>query len=172
MQSAEARIAFVVRGVVRQAIEDAGVAGLACSGPRTDAVLLIERWCGRHLDGSPPALMVGTANKTQLLLSARLEPADLYPLGDLYASELIPWGGYVPDPDLDDLVGKAGGIDRMDAALRRLLDERRPADAAFADLPHIRDAVMTRLRKTRFRRAHNGLVPKVGARTIGIDLHI
>jgi hypothetical protein len=172
MQSAEARVAFVVRGVVLQAMQDARMRALACVGARTDAVLLLERWCGISLAGSEPALRVSPANKTELLLSDAVEAADLYPLGDLYASELTPWGGFVPDPDIEALAREAGGIDRMDAALRRLLDERRPADAAFADLPHIRDAVMTRLQKTRFRRAHAGLVPKLGARTIGIDLHI
>lgn len=165
-------MAFVVRGVVRQAMADAGVALLTHTGPRCEALNLVERWCGLELTAGEPALTVNAANKTELLLSGAVVAADLYPLGDLYASELAAWCPFVPDPDLQDLARQAGSIDRVDAALRRLLDERRPPAAAFADIPHIREAVMTRLQKTRFRRAHAGLVPKVGARTIGIDLHI
>ena len=75
-------------------------------------------------------------------------------------------------PDLQELADMAGGMNRLDDALRKLLDERRAADAAFAGLPHIRDAVMTQLQKTRFRRAQSGIIPKLGARTIGIDLYI
>ena len=170
--SAEARAAFIITGVVRQAMADAGTRDLALVEPQSPASKLIERWCGVTFTIADTALKVSAASKTELLLATDAPFADLYPLGDLYASELAAFGVSMSANDLQDFVHAAGGIEKLDGALHKLLDERRSADAAFADLPHIRDAVMTRLQKTRFRRAHIGIVPKLGARTIGIDLHI
>jgi hypothetical protein len=170
--SPEARTAFVIRGVVRQALDDAGVSALALVGPPSEATKLIERWCGIPFTNAEGALRVSAACKTELLLATNPLSADLYPLGDLYARDLLAFGVSVDLVELHELAEAAGGIEKLDGALHKLLDERRVADAAFADLPHIRDAVMTRLQKTRFRRARSGIVPKLGARTIGIDLHI
>jgi hypothetical protein len=173
MRSAEQRIALVVRGVVEQALADAGVGALSLVGPRTPASSLIERWCGRTFQAGEPGLTVIASTKTELLLAGPAGTADLCPLGDLYASE-VSWlaGVDVLAPELQDLAAQADGVSRLDASLRKLLDERRSADAAFAELPHIRNAVLMRLQKSRFRRARLGIVPKLGARTIGIDLHI
>ena len=170
--SPESRIAFVVRGVVRQALEDARRNALALVDPPSAASQLIERWCGIGFTDADSALKVSAASKTELLLATDTSSADLYPLGDLYACDLAAFGVRTFADDLQELVQLAGGVEKLDGALHKLLDERRVADAAFADLPHIRDAVTTRLQKTRFRRAHLGIVPKLGARTIGIDLHI
>jgi hypothetical protein len=172
MAGPEERVARVVRGVVRQAMVDAGVGALELAGPPSTNSRLVERWCDLAFHAGAPALRVSAASKTELLLAGATAAADLYPLGDLYASELVPFGAGDLPPDLADLAVASGGIDRLDGALRRLLDERRPVHAAFAGLPHIRDAVMTRLQKTRFRRSHLGIIPKLGARTIGIDLHL
>ena len=170
--TAELRVARVVRGVVRQAMADAGVGAVQLAGPASTNSRLVERWCEVAFQADAAALKVSAASKTELLLAGATAAADLYPLGDLYASELVPFGAGELPADLADLVAAAGGIDGLDGTLRRLLDERRPVDAAFAGLPHIRDAVMTRLQKTRFRRSQLGVVPKLGARTIGIDLHL
>lgn len=170
--SAEARAAFVIGGVVRQALEDARRNALALVDPPSAASQLIERWCGIGFTDADSALTVSAASKTELLLATDTPSADLYPLGDLYARDLAGFGVRTLATDLQELAQLAGGVEKLDGALHKLLDERRVADAAFADLPHIRDAVMTRLQKTRFRRAHLGIVPKLGARTIGIDLHI
>jgi hypothetical protein len=170
--SAEARAAFVVRGVVRQALADAGVSALVLVEPPTAASKLIERWCGLPFTDADRALTVSAACKTQLLLATDPLSADLYPLGDLYARDLATFGVSIDGDEVKELAESAGGIEKLDGALHKLLDERRVADAAFADLPHIRDAVMMRLQKARFHRAHMGIVPKLGARTIGIDLHI
>jgi hypothetical protein len=172
MEPAEARIAFVVRGVVRQAMAEAHAPVLQLVEGTAPAAQLIERWCNIELHADSGGLPVSAASKTELLLAGPGAPANLYPLGDLYSSDLAQWGVIELHDELRALSREAGGIEPLDRVLRRLLDERRPADAAFADLPHIRDAVMTRLQKTRFRRANLGIVPKVGARTIGIDLHI
>jgi hypothetical protein len=172
MQAAEARVAFVVRGVVSQAMADANARSLRLVHTHTAAAGLIERWCDIDLRADGDGLTVSAASKTELLLAGPAAPANLYPLGDLYSSELASWGVAELDDRVRDLAQEAGGLEHLDRVLRKLLDERRPADAAFADLPHIRDAVLTRLQNTRFHRANLGLVPKVGARTIGIDLHI
>lgn len=172
MREPETRIAFVIRGVVRQAMVDAGAEGLRLGHAPTTGSALIERWCGTAFQLNGNALVVSAASKTDLLLAGPAPGADLYPLGDLYASELAVWGVTEVDPRLRAITQQVGGIEQLDGVLRALLDERRPPDAAFAGLPHIRDAVMKRLQGTRFRRAHMGIVPKLGARTIGIDLHI
>jgi hypothetical protein len=170
--TAEARAAFVVRGVVRQALADAGADALTLRGPPSAASTLIERWCGVPFADAGGALTVSSACKTELLLAPDPLSADLYPLGDLYARDLLAFGVGIDVAEVQDLAEAAGGIEQLDGALHKLLDERRAVDAAFADLPHIRDAVMTRLQKTRLGRARLGIVPKLGARTIGIDLHI
>ncbi len=173
MQATEQHIAFVIRGVVEQALSDAGANALRLIGPPTAASPLIERWCGVSFEDTESALSIVPATKTELLLADIETGADLCPLGDLYASEVSLFTDTeVLDPQLRELAGLAGGVAHLDASLRKLLDERRPPDAAFADLPHIRDAVLMRLQKTRFRRARLGIVPKLGARTIGIDLYI
>jgi hypothetical protein len=139
-------------------------------GPVCAARGLVERWCDVAVGAGEPALTCSALNKTELLLAGVGERADLYPLGDLYASELAVF----TEPALSDRVAglaeAAGGLAELDAALRRLFDERRDAAAAFAAIPQLREQVLERLRETRFRRTQAGIIPKLGARTIGIDL--
>ena len=172
MRSAEARIAFLVRGVVRQAMSDAGVqhVSIVGRGARRD---LVERWCEVRVTDPPAmdALLLSTASKTELLLGG-VPRADVHPLGDLYASELEPFCGSVGvSPPIDELAERAG-LPALDRALRRLLDERRDPEAAFAHAPQIRNDVLQLLERTRFHRSRIGVVPKIGARTLGIDLLI
>ena len=172
MRSAEARIAFIVRGVVRQAMQDAGVQHVSIigNGARHD---LVARWCEVTPTDAPTsgALLLSTASKTELLL-AGVPRADVHPLGDLYASELEPFCGRIGvGPPADGLAERAG-LPALDLALRRLLDERRDPEAAFAHVPKIRNDVLQLLERTRFHRGRIGVVPKIGARTLGIDLFI
>jgi hypothetical protein len=171
--TAEARLAWVIRGVVEQAIRDAGAIGIRLAEPESAASRLIERWCGTTFSAAGSALGVSALNKTELLLAGVREHADLYPLGDLYASELAAFTAEaaVSGP-VAELAAAAGGLAQLDAGLRRLLDERRTADAAFAGMVHVREMVLTRLHATRFGRTRAGIIPKLGARTIGIDLFI
>lgn len=172
MIDAAARLAFVVRGVVQQAMTDAGASGLRLVDTPSEDSSLIEKWCGIHFEDSDAGLAVGSASKTELLLGQPM-PAALYPLGDLYASEVAALGGSGGlSREASQLAQRAGGVARLDDALRALLDERRDADAAFVHIPELQESVRRRLQQTRFRRAHPGIVPKLGARTIGIDLFI
>lgn len=172
MMDAEARVALVVRGVVRQALQDAGVDAWQRIGAPSAASRLIEEWCELPVRADAAALSFSALNKTELLLAGVTEQADLYPLGDLYASEVAGFAEIALSPAVAALAEQAGGIAALDAVLRALLDERRTADAAFAGVPHLHEVVLARLRETAFRRARIGIIPKLGARTIGIDLFI
>ncbi len=173
MQNAESRVARVVRGVVEQAMRDAGASALELVGAASLQSRLIARWCGVQFATAPGALLVSAQNKTDLLLAGPTARADLYPLGDLYASQVA---GFCGDCELTDatvrLVAAAGSVEQLDQALRWLLDERRDEATAFAALPELRATVLDQMQQTRFRRAHTGIIPKLGARTIGIDLFI
>lgn len=111
-------------------------------------------------------------NKTALLLSRRAPPEPLLPLGDLYARDVLRFAhaASLPD-DVQPLVRLAGGVEPLDAALYRLIDRREPAATALRDLDAgLRTQLLQRLRLGRFWRRHAGLVPKLGARTVGVDL--
>jgi hypothetical protein len=173
MQKPEARIAFIVRGVVRQALHDAGFANIQFVGCEELQQKLVLGWCDVvQNNDSGNALLVSAANKTDLLLG---EPphADVYPLGDLYASDIAQLCG---SHNLGDIARRladaAGGVGELDRALRGLLEERREPDQAFAHIANVRDDVLQRLEHNRFRLTHLGVVPKIGARTLGIDLFI
>ncbi len=172
MHDAERRVAFVVRGVVWQAMHDARARGLRLVGPDSAAAALVRRWCGLSADTAEPALSFDAANKTELLLGDGGERVDLYPLGDLYGSELMAFAEVRPSETVARLADLAGGLPELDAVLRHLLDERRDPDTAFAHAPGLREPLLGRLHATRFRRAQAGIIPKLGARTIGIDLFL
>lgn len=149
------------------AAEDAGVDALPVEVLASEAL----RFRARLLAAARGALLVHPANKTALLLGA-MPPEPLLPLGDLYASEVadLAGGWSAPEP-IPALAEAAGGIERLDAALRALVDHRYDESTAFRDLPDgLGRAVSERLEAGRFARRRVGLVPKLGARTLGIDL--
>lgn len=166
MHTAEARVAFVVRGVVREALRSAGARGVTLVDDRPKQAALLRRWCPEAFadDVAGENLLLSAANKTELLLARRRPHADLLPLGDLYASELADFaGGYELSEEIAELATSLGGIVALDGALRAFFDERRePADPALRAW----------LERSRFSRQQPGIVPKLGARTIGIDLFI
>ena len=166
MQTAEARVAFVVRGVVQHALHGAGARGIMLVDNHPKQAALLERWCpAAFTDGvASENLLVSTANKTELLLGQRRPRADLFPLGDLYASELADFaGGYELSEEIEGLAASFGGIVALDGALRAFFDERREPAAAL---------LRPWLERGRFGRQQPGIVPKLGARTLGIDLFI
>jgi hypothetical protein len=116
------------------------------------------------------ALTAHPANKTELLLGAALPPEPLLPLGDLYASEVAGLcGGWFASSEVRALAAAAGGVEALDAALRRWLDGRDPAalDALPADAA---EQVKRRFRAGRAARLAPRIVPKLGTRTLGVDL--
>jgi hypothetical protein len=118
------------------------------------------------------ALVAHPANKTALLLGGRLPWADLFPLGDLWASQVESiarrWSG---PADVEAVARDAGGIDALDAALIRLVDAREDLEHALSDLPPaVAQQLIMLYERGRFFRLRPRLVPKLAARTIGVDL--
>ena len=118
----------------------------------------------------PDSLPAVATNKTVLLLSGPLPPEPLLPLGDLYASEVrsLAEGWSAPAP-VRELADRAGGVDRLDAALRDWFDGRDPE--ALERLPDsARHGVRAALARGAASRVGIRVVPKIGYRTLGLDL--
>jgi hypothetical protein len=154
------RIEHVVMGVVRQAMRDAGTSHVTIDGDGPDAALL-RRWCQAAFGDdvvSKDGLRLHPANKTAVLLGD-VPDADVLPFGDLYASQLA------------ELTGVGEQSDAVEKALRQFYDQRADWESAVAHLaPDVRAHLRDTLETSRFRRTRAGLVPKLGPRTIGIDL--
>ncbi|HEV2132244.1 MAG TPA: hypothetical protein VGR27_14110 [Longimicrobiaceae bacterium] len=126
-----------------------------------------HRLYARLLDDVLPA---SPENKTSLLLGGALPPEPLLPLGDLYASEVAELaGGWSAAPEVREMAKGAGGIERLDEALRERLEER---DSAGLDaLPvAVRTTVEQALARGRASRLFPRIVPKIGSRTLAVDL--
>ena len=119
---------------------------------------------------SAGAIPANPANKTALLLGGELPPEPLLPLGDLWASEVAALcGGWSAHDDVAAIAEAAGGIEALDAALRTHVDSRDPA--ALYVLPgDAAEAVRRALAAGRASRLNPRVVPKIGARTLGVDL--
>ena len=127
----------------------------------------MRRMKARLVPGAVPA---NPANKTALLLGGELPPEPLLPLGDLWASEVaeLAGGWSAPEP-VRRLAEEAGGIEALDGVLRGWTD-RRDASAHGGLPPRAADGVMRALAAGRASRLHPRIVPKVGTRTLGVDL--
>jgi hypothetical protein len=119
---------------------------------------------------TPDSLAADPANKTALLLGGPLPPEPLLPLGDLYASEVAELGGgWSAPPEVLRLAELAGSVQRLDDALRELLDRRDPA-ALDGLPPEAREGVRAALARGAASRLSGRVVPKIGFRTLGVDL--
>ncbi|HEX2092233.1 MAG TPA: hypothetical protein VHG28_07510 [Longimicrobiaceae bacterium] len=134
-----------------------------------------EARVGREVAGlrarlEPDALPAAPDNKTALLLDGALPPEPFLPLGDLWASEVAELaGGWSAPAGVRALAEAAGGIDRLDAALRARVDRRDPT--GLDGLPGgVAEEVRRRFALGRASRLAVRLVPKVGSRTLGLDL--
>lgn len=167
------RVMAVIAGVLHQALDHSGATGIRLDGtsPQSDFCRECCRRAGAEAPGTD-ALLAHAANKTALLLSRDRPRADLLPLGDLYAGQVAELaGGYDLPADAAALVEAAGGLERAEHALQRWLEQRQPPEIALAELPEpVRGPFLEAVRGGRFWREHCGLVPKLSARTIGIDL--
>ena len=123
------------------------------------------------LEEEAASLIAHPANKTALLLSSAPFAA-VYPLGDVWASEVQAWtGGWSGPPEVQRLSQRVGGIVALDAALIALVDRRESTDHALSSLGLDSAAeVQAMLARTRAQRRWPVLVPKLGFRTIGVDL--
>jgi hypothetical protein len=149
-------------GVVRVTADDADLEPLLHLAPRARLADEARRMRARLLDDAVPA---HPAHKTELLLGAALPPEPLLPLGDLYAGEVAELAGAWSASDaVRALAEEAGGIDALDAALRRRVEGRDPA--ALDALP----AARRRFEAGRAARLAPRVVPKLGTRTLGADL--
>ena len=110
-------------------------------------------------------------NKTALLLGGELPPEPLLPLADLWACEVAQLGrGWSAPGAVRRIAELAGGIEALDAALRAWA-EGRDAGAIERLLPtEGADAVRRALAAGRASRLHPRTVPKIGTRTLGVDL--
>lgn len=216
LDAARARVGGVVAEVVRQAVRDAGAAGVVLMDDGSPEAALAAEWCARAVGAvavwrvprprpaevrscvaalggdiaegdaveeahrfrcrlvaaARGALVAHPASKTVLLLASRLPPEPLLPLGDLYAGQVAALAGaWTGPPDVVRLADAVGGVAVLDAALYAWLEERRTFDVVAASLgPKAAAEVRRAFEAGRFARRRVGLVPKLGWRTLGIDL--
>ena len=175
------RIGGVIAGVLRQAIADSGAERcvlLADDSPEAGLLVdlleprlggsfrtasaegsgwpeLLDAWARVDRD-EPGALVAVATNKTSALLGGAL-PGPVVPLADLWASQV------------QALCGDA--VDRLDDALAMLVDRRRtPQEASALVSGDVGGTLLALWERARFARRRLGLVPKLGTRTIGVDL--
>lgn len=115
-------------------------------------------------------LVACAVNKTALLLSAP-PPEPFLPLGDVYATQVAGAGeGWRVPAEVEALADLAGGMEVLDAALHRRFDLRLPS--GLDPLPRrARRGVEEALERHRHFRRYPVVVPKIGPRTVGVDLH-
>jgi hypothetical protein len=191
----------VVSGVVARAVTDAGAGGVVVLDDWTPEGELTYEWLvsglgedrvwrgaslASNVHGADPdarliaawrgarersALLAHPASKTTLLLNGPLPRADLFPLGDVYASQVVELAkAWTVPPDLAGLIGSAG-LAAVDAALQRLVDGRETPASACRDLPmEAAQELIHAYEGGRWYRLRRGLVPKLCQRTLGIDL--
>ena len=168
----KARIERVIVGVLKQAFADAGVAHFTMVGraPTNDYAAQL---CGAAGAQPGPGITVAGSSKTALLLGAG-EPADLLPLGDLFHTQLRELiGDHALPTGLTELANALGGAETLDRVLQAYYDQRLDWGRATAGLDaRARVLLEQQLEAARFRRGRVGMVPKVGGRTLGIDLNV
>ncbi|HSJ08591.1 MAG TPA: hypothetical protein VK928_01730 [Longimicrobiales bacterium] len=189
MSDVAERIRRVICDVVAEALRQSGAAGVAVLEDWTPEGELLYEWLVRSL-GEPRVwreaavasnvhgtgaaavvLLAHPSSRTALLLEGRPPDADLFPFGDLAASRLAMLaGGWTGTAEVRALADAAGGVEALDAALERVVAGGGAVGAA-ATLPGDAEAGLLRLyERGRFFRRHARLVPKLGPRTLGIDL--
>ena len=156
--------------VLRVTADGAGVEPFVPGAATVPAWRMAEearRLRARLTDG---ALTAHPASKTALLLGGELPPEPLLPLADLWATDVIALaGGWSAPPEVEAAAEAAGGIGALDGALRRLVDARDPA--GLGALPaDAADRVRRMLAAGRASRRTPRTVPKLGGRTLCIDL--
>lgn len=184
------RVERVVRGVVAAAVRESGAEGVVVLEDGTPEGELVHGWLAAELGAGVVArasavagnvqeavdrnttLLAHPVNRTALLLGGAPPRADLLPLGDVYASQVeVLAGGWSAPADVERAARAAGGVAALDAALTRWIDGREEPATALAGLDAAAAGDIVRLyERGRWFRLRPRLVPKLGARTLGIDL--
>ena len=172
------RIARVIGGVIHEALRTTGTTAVVLLDVESPEGALFSRIAAdagiplTEYSDAASTLTAHPANKTALLVGDFFPRADLLPLGDLYATQVQQLSdGWTGDQAVDRVAEALGGIDALDAALQDVIEGR----SHLADLERTigtaaRQALEGALRRSRFRRARAGVVPKLGRRSIGVDL--
>jgi len=168
------RVSVVLRGVLQQAVADAGARRVSVQGA-DEAAQFVRDLCVAALGANvvqAGGLQIAADSKTALLLGSSPR-ADILLLGDLYYSQVVELAGSASlTPDQNEIAAGCGGAEALDRALSRFFDQREKWEAAVSDLPAAaRKQLKHALDAARFRRARLGLIPKIGSRTLGIDLY-
>ncbi|HUF49448.1 MAG TPA: hypothetical protein VMN60_01360 [Longimicrobiales bacterium] len=137
--------------------------------PGTMEAQLVAAW---RASREGRALLAHPVNRTALLLGGPPPRADLLPFGDVPASQLEALtGGWTASPEIEQVAAAAGGVQALDRALGRWIDERWTVENALADVdPAVARRIVELYERGRYYRLRPLVVPKLGARTIGIDL--
>ena len=131
-----------------------------------------HRAAARVIANREGLIPVSAANKTELIWSERLPPEPLLPLGDLYASQIHTLAGAcsAPPPLVDIEPDRLRAVDK---ALAQVVDHGVRPDIAFAELPsELRDAAFFAMQRSAWKGTLPPVVPKLGRRTLGVDLEL
>lgn len=117
-------------------------------------------------------LVLDPVNKTVAVLWPETVAAPVLPLADLYATQIARLvGGWSAPAHALGTIERAGGIEPVDDFLAAHLEQRRPLDRALRSIaPAAAAELRERLGAGWWWRRRLGVVPKLGARTLGIDL--
>jgi hypothetical protein len=145
---------------------------LSSLGPADSRLLAAEAsgLAGWALAWAEGLLLVGTANKTCLLLSPTQPVQSVLPLGDIYASRVEEMAGESTRPPC--LIGASfEQLLAVDRALEAYYVGEFGKDAAFWGVdPGLRETVLAALDEARRGWHPKPLIPKLGDRTLGLDL--
>jgi hypothetical protein len=156
--------------VVRVTAGDGEVESVLHLAPDGDRERLGEELRRMRARLTEDAVAAHPGNKTALLLGGELPPEPLLPLGDLWATDVAELAGrWSAPPGVRRIAALAGRVEALDAALRAWADGRDAA-ALAALPPEAAEAVARALAAGRASRLHPRIVPKIGTRTIGVDL--
>lgn len=127
---------------------------------------------GRSLASVRGLLLLGPANKTELLLSPRGLVPDLLPLGDIFASQILDLtGDCTLPPALKGCSPKE--VAAVDEALEAYYGGRLAQVEAFGGLKKdLRTRVSAGMREAQKGWRPLPLIPKLGVATLGLDLDL
>ena len=115
-------------------------------------------------------LLLGTSNKTCLLLTPTQPVPTVLPLGDLYASQIAELAGTSTRPPCLESASP-DELRAVDSALEAYYVDGAGEDAAFEKLDlDLRNSVLAALDKVRRGWHLKPLIPKLGGATLGMDL--